>query len=43
MAETLDYDLAGFVLPAAGPHLRDHVRPPERRTAVANGAAQTFS
>ncbi len=33
MAETLIYDLAGFVLPTAGPHLRDHVRPPERRTA----------
>lgn len=32
MAETLVFDLAGFVLPAAGPHLRDHVRPPERRT-----------
>ena len=26
-------DLPGFVLPEAGPHLRDHVRPPERRTA----------
>lgn len=33
MAATLLLDLAGFVLPANGPHLRDHVRPPDRRTA----------